>query len=41
MTDNEKFLQSIKIRAEVKKVIEAEMKPLFTKENHIFNMIDS
>ena len=41
MTDNEKFLQSIKIWAEVKKVIEAEMKPLFTKENHIFNMIDS
>lgn len=41
MTDNEKYLQSIKIWAEVKKVIEAEMKSLFGKKNHIYNMIDS
>jgi hypothetical protein len=34
-------MQSITVRAEVKKVIEAEMKSLFTKENHIFNFIDS
>lgn len=41
MTDNEKYLQSIKIWADVKKVIESEMKSLFWKKNHIFNMIDS
>jgi DNA-directed RNA polymerase subunit beta' len=41
LTDEEKYYQSIVIWAEVKKVIEAEMKPLFTKTNHIFNFIDS
>lgn len=41
MTENEKYNQSIKIWAEVKKVIESEMKELFPPENHIFNFIDS
>lgn len=41
LTENEKYMQSISIRAEVKKVIEKEMKLLFTKENHIFNFVDS
>lgn len=41
LTDEEKYLQSIAIWAEVKKVIENDMKSLFTKENHIFNFIDS
>ncbi len=41
LTENEKYMQSIVIWAEVKKVIESEMKWLFTKENHIFNFIDS
>ncbi len=41
LTENEKYSQSILIWADVKKVIEAEMKWLFTKENHIFNFIDS
>jgi len=41
MTENEKYYQSIVVWAEVKKVIEWEMKSLFNKENHIFNFIDS
>lgn len=41
LTENEKYMQSIAIWAEVKKVIEAEMKWLFGKTNHIFNFIDS
>lgn len=41
LTHDEKYYQSIAIWWEVKKVIEAEMKPLFTKSNHIFNFIDS
>lgn len=41
LTENEKYSQSISIWADVKKVIEWEMKWLFTKENHIFNFIDS
>ncbi len=41
LTNDEKYQQSVAIWAEVKKVIEAEMKPLFGKENHIFNFIDS
>ena len=41
MTEEEKYLQSIAIWAEVKKVIEAEMKEFFDGNNHIFNFIDS
>lgn len=41
LTEEEKYGQSIKIWAEVKKVIESEMKELFKKDNHIFNFIDS
>lgn len=41
LTDEEKTKQSIKIWAEVKKVIEGEMKVLFPENNHIFNFIDS
>lgn len=41
LTENEKYYQSITIWAEVKKVIEIEMKWLFWKENHIYNFIDS
>lgn len=41
LTENEKYMQSIVIWAEVKKVIESEMKGLFTKQNHIYNFIDS
>ncbi len=41
MTAEEKFQQSIVIWAEVKKVIESEMKGLYGNENHIFNFIDS
>ena len=41
MTEEEKFYQSITIWAEVKKVIEKEMKGLFDTSNHIFNFIDS
>lgn len=41
MTEEEKFLQSIAVWAEVKKVIESEMKGLFDETNHIFNFIDS
>lgn len=41
MTEDEKFMQSIVIWAEVKKVIEQEMKGLYDNTNHIFNFIDS
>lgn len=41
LTDDERYLQSINIWADVKKVIENEMKWLFNKNNHIFNFIDS
>jgi len=41
MTEEEKFFQSITVWAEVKKVIEVEMKGLFNTSNHIFNFIDS
>jgi len=41
MTEGEKFLQSVTIWAEVKKVIEQEMKDLFDNSNHIYNFIDS
>lgn len=41
MTEKEKYAQSIVIRAEVKKVIEKEMKDWFPETNHIYNFIDS
>ena len=41
MTEEEKYAQSITIWAEVKKVIEDEMKGFFDGKNHIFNFIDS
>lgn len=41
MTEEEKFYQSIVVWAEVKKVIEGEMKALFDYKNHVFNFIDS
>jgi DNA-directed RNA polymerase subunit beta' len=41
LTVDEKFAQSIVIWAEVKKVIEQEMKSLYSNDNHIFNFIDS
>lgn len=41
LTEDEKYNQSITIWAEVKKVIEKEMKWLFVQDNHIFNFIDS
>ncbi len=41
LTDEEKYAQSIMIWAEVKKVIEAEMKVNFNYKNHVFNFIDS
>ncbi len=41
LTEDEKYNQSIKIWAEVKKTIEWEMKELFNDKNHIFNFIDS
>lgn len=41
LTEDEKYNQSIKIWAEVKKTIEWEMKELFGQENHVFNFIDS
>lgn len=41
LTADEKFAQSIVIWAEVKKVIESEMKSLYSNDNHIFNFIDS
>jgi DNA-directed RNA polymerase subunit beta' len=41
MTEEEKYKQSIVIWAEVKKVIETNMKELFGAKNHIYNFIDS
>jgi DNA-directed RNA polymerase subunit beta' len=41
LTDDEKFNQSIKVWADVKKVIEWELKKLFLPSNHVFNFIDS
>ena len=41
MTEDEKYNQSITVWAEVKKVIEWEMKELFDSKNHIYNLIDS
>jgi DNA-directed RNA polymerase subunit beta' len=41
LTEDEKYNQSIKIWAEVKKIIESEMKELFDTKNHVFNFIDS
>jgi len=41
MTEEEKYTQSIAVWAEVKKLIESEMKGLYDNNNHIFNMIDS
>ena len=41
MTEEEKYTQSITVWAEVKKIIESEMKNLYDNNNHIFNMIDS
>ena len=41
LTGEEKFNQSIIIWAEVKKVIEQEMKGMYDNTNHIFNFIDS
>jgi DNA-directed RNA polymerase subunit beta' len=41
LTEEEKYLQSIAIWAEVKKVIESDMKQLFDGKNHIYNFIDS
>jgi len=41
MTEDEKYNQSIIVWAEVKKVIESELKELFLPSNHIFNFIDS
>ncbi len=41
MTEDEKYNQSIKVWADVKKVIESELKELFLPSNHIFNFIDS
>lgn len=41
MTEEEKYFQSITIWAEVKKVIEKEMKLMFGQRNHIYNFIDS
>ncbi len=41
MTEKEKYSQSVVVWAEVKKVIEAEMKDWFSPLNHIYNFIDS
>ena len=41
LTTDEKFAQSVTIWADVKKVIEQEMKDLYDNSNHIFNFIDS
>jgi len=41
LTEDEKYNQSIKIWADVKKTIEGEMKELFLPSNHVFNFIDS
>jgi DNA-directed RNA polymerase subunit beta' len=41
LTEDEKYNQSIKVWADVKKVIEWELKKLFLPSNHVFNFIDS
>lgn len=41
LTDEEKYFQSINVWAEVKKVIETEMKTNFNYKNHVYNLIDS
>jgi DNA-directed RNA polymerase subunit beta' len=41
MTEEDKYNQSIKIWADVKKVIEWKLKELFLSSNHVFNFIDS
>ncbi len=41
LTTDEKFAQSVTVWAQVKNVIEKEMKWLYDNSNHIFNMIDS
>ena len=41
MTQEEKYAQSIVIWADVKKVIETEMKEWFDPKNHVYNFIDS
>ncbi len=41
LTTDEKFSQSVNVWAEVKKIIEQEMKNLFDNSNHIYNFIDS
>jgi DNA-directed RNA polymerase beta' subunit len=41
MTADEKYAQSVTVWAEVKKVIEVEMKAGFDASNHVFNFIDS
>ncbi len=41
LSEEEKYAQSIVIWAEVKKVIETEMKKAFLPSNHIYNLVDS
>jgi DNA-directed RNA polymerase subunit beta' len=41
LTEKEKYNQSIKVWAEVKKLIESELKELFDDKNHVYNFIDS
>jgi DNA-directed RNA polymerase subunit beta' len=41
LSEKEKYNQSIAIWADVKKVIETEMKKAFEPTNHIYNLIDS
>lgn len=41
LNDDERYRQSIDIWADVKKVIEWEMKHIYDQQNHIYNMIDS
>ena len=41
LTDEERYDQSIRIWSQAKNTIEAEMKKVFPKENHIYHFIDS
>jgi len=41
LSEEEKYKQSIVIWADVKKVIEVEMKKAFLPSNHIYNLVDS
>ena len=41
LTDDERYEQSIRIWSQAKNVIEAEMKKVFPKHNHIYHFIDS